>query len=59
MKQDEQGRYFGFVRMITHDSAEKAVKELNGRKVGGSCVVYEISECFTINKLRIKQNFLC
>ena len=50
MKQDEQGRNFGFVQMKTHDSAEKAVKELNGSKVGGSCVIYEITEYFTINK---------
>ena len=50
LKQDEQGRNFGFVQMKTHNSAEKAVKELNGSKVGGSCVIYEITKYSTINK---------
>ena len=50
MKQDEQGRNFGFVDMKTHDSAEKAVKELNRSKVGGLCVIYEITKYLTNNK---------
>ena len=40
--QDDQERNYGFVSMKTHESADKAKKELNNSKIGGKYIMYNV-----------------
>ncbi len=42
-RQTGRSRGFGFVEMATHELAEKAVKEMNGKELSGRAIVVNIA----------------